>query len=167
VRPEPKPLYSVRLAENGGDEEIFHATDDHPWRVHGRGWVETVDLLPGDRIDTAGKEDLTVRSLERTSRVEAPYSLTVENWHTFLVGDDQVVVHNACPSPNQLNRMINRGQAPRGIERVDTGKVKGEQTHVHVNNGALNRDGTWKHEPSSPLTRSQRDWLRDNGWELP
>jgi RHS repeat-associated protein len=70
-------------------------------------------------------------------------------------------------SVNQMNKGISQGSAPRGITRVDKGKIKGEQDHVHFSNGAaLNKDGTWKHG-STDLTSAQKDWLRDNGWRLP
>ncbi|MEA3028882.1 MAG: hypothetical protein QOG13_207 [Sphingomonadales bacterium] len=75
---------------------------------------------------------------------------------------------NAKPkSPNQINEAVKRGQAPEGIGRVDVGKVKGEQVHIVVNDGALNIDGTWKHVPRSGLTSAQRKWLAKNGWKLP
>ncbi|HVQ09342.1 MAG TPA: RHS repeat-associated core domain-containing protein [Allosphingosinicella sp.] len=167
IRPEAKPLYALSVRDIGAETEIFHATDDHPWRVQDRGWVETADLRPGDRIDTAGADDLVVTSLHRSTRVERTYNLTVADWHTFLIGEDRAVVHNACPSPNQINQAVQRGQAPRGIGRVDVGRVQGEQTHIVVNGGALNRDGTWKHAPRSGLNAAQRRWLQNNGWGLP
>ncbi|MFY9179891.1 MAG: RHS repeat-associated core domain-containing protein, partial [Venatoribacter sp.] len=68
---------------------------------------------------------------------------------------------------SQMNQQIYRGQAPRGIKRVDPGKVKGEQEHVHFDNGsALNKDGTWKHGGSN-LTSKQKEWLKNNDWTLP
>jgi hypothetical protein len=74
-------------------------------------------------------------------------------------------------SPNQLNKLIKTGNAPTGLDRVDVGKIKGEQTHVHLSNGAaLNMDGTWKHLPtgSKPLlTKQQSEFLKANGWRLP
>lgn len=94
IRPEPKPLYALVLRNAAGRTQVLHATDDHPWRVHGRGWVETVALLTGDRVDTASADDLMVVSVQLTPRVERTYNLTVDGWHTFLVGDDMVVVHN-------------------------------------------------------------------------
>ncbi|WP_287130280.1 RHS repeat-associated core domain-containing protein, partial [Candidatus Cyanaurora vandensis] len=46
-------------------------------------------------------------------------------------------------SPNQLNKEIKQGKAPKDVERVDVGKVKGEQTHIHLKDGSvLNKDGT-------------------------
>ena len=71
-------------------------------------------------------------------------------------------------NPNQLNQEIQRGQAPKGIARIDRGSksVKGEQTHVHFDNGnALNIDGTWKHGQGI-ITKAQREWLIKNGWKI-
>jgi RHS repeat-associated protein len=96
IRPQPKPLYKVQLRDASGEIETFHATDDHPWMVEGKGWVETINLKHEDRIDTASGEDMVLLSMEQTQRVEQTYNITVADWHTFLVGEDQAVVHNAC-----------------------------------------------------------------------
>ena len=71
-------------------------------------------------------------------------------------------------SPNQMQKAVERGQAPDGVERVDRGNPDlWEQPHVHLNGGAaLNKDGTWKHGNAN-LTGDQRKWLQDNGWKLP
>ncbi len=70
-------------------------------------------------------------------------------------------------SVNQLNSEIKQGQAPKGMKRVDTGKITGEQTHVHFKDGsALNKDGSWKHGQSH-LSNEAKKWLTDNGWTLP
>ncbi|WP_146171865.1 hypothetical protein [Pseudoduganella armeniaca] len=70
-------------------------------------------------------------------------------------------------SPNQLNKEIKQGKAPKDVERVDVGKVKGEQTHAHFKDGStLNKDGTWKHGDSN-LSRATQKWLENNGWKLP
>ncbi|SIO13416.1 RHS repeat-associated core domain-containing protein [Singulisphaera sp. GP187] len=67
-------------------------------------------------------------------------------------------------SPNQMNKAIQNGQAPKSIERVDIGKIKGEQTHVHLDDGsALNIDGSWKHG-GRQLSNAEKDWLKGNGW---
>jgi hypothetical protein len=60
-------------------------------------------------------------------------------------------------SPNQLNNEIKQGKAPKDVERVDVGKVKGEQTHAHFKDGsALNKDGTWKHGESTLSRANQK-----------
>jgi hypothetical protein len=94
IRPEPKQLYELRVRDANGEVEIFHATDDHPWKIEGKDWVETIKLVPGDRIDTASGKDLLVTSLTATDHVARTYNLTVAKWHTFMVGQDKAVVHN-------------------------------------------------------------------------
>ncbi|MDX8525879.1 RHS repeat-associated core domain-containing protein [Mesorhizobium sp. MSK_1335] len=70
-------------------------------------------------------------------------------------------------SPNQMNKEIKTGKAPREVERVDIGKVTGEQTHVHFKDGsALNIDGSWKHG-FSELSKAVKGWLGTHGWNLP
>jgi len=66
-----------------------------------------------------------------------------------------------------MNNQIRAGKAPKDIERVDTGKVPGEQTHVHFKDGAaLNKDGTWKHGYRK-LKEAEKKWLQESGWPLP
>lgn len=70
-------------------------------------------------------------------------------------------------SPNQMDRAIQRGQAPRGFKRVDPPRIPGEQYNIHFDDGsALNMDGTWKHG-GRVLTRAQAEWLAENGWVVP
>jgi RHS repeat-associated protein len=137
IRPEPKPLYALKLRDASGEIETFHATDDHPWRVEGKGWVETLDLKAGDRIDTASGADMVVTSLTLTSRIEQTYNLTVADWHTFMVGEDQAVVHNAC-LPKSLQRKLGN-LAGRAGERA--GAVAKERGASAAN---LNKMGHWR-----------------------
>jgi RHS repeat-associated protein len=88
-------------------------------------------------------------------------------------GECVIVEANKRPqgamSPNQMNRAVQRGQAPKGIGRTDTGKVKGEQQHTVINSrgakGAINLDGTWKHGGGT-LTSEQAAWLRAQGYQI-
>jgi hypothetical protein len=71
-------------------------------------------------------------------------------------------------SPGRMQKEVERGQAPAGVDRVDTGNSNlGEKDHVHFDDGsALNSDGTWKHG-SSRLTNSQKEWLQKHEWSIP
>ena len=83
-----------------------------------------------------------------------------------------MLVHNGCKkSINQLQKEVNSGIAPKGIERFDKGKILNEQDHVHFSKdsggGALNMDGTWKHESvGNPLTNKIIKYLKENGWKI-
>lgn len=94
LRPEPKPLYDLRLRAPAGDIVTFHVTDDHPWKVEGQGWVETVDLKVDQRIDTATGADMVVVGRSLTTQVAPTYNLSVADLNTFFVGKDKVWVHN-------------------------------------------------------------------------
>ncbi|MDR0829315.1 MAG: hypothetical protein LBN95_04275 [Prevotellaceae bacterium] len=70
-------------------------------------------------------------------------------------------------STNQLQKDIDTGKAPNSLKRFDTGKIKGEQDHVHFKDGsALNKNGSWKHG-GRKLTNNEIKYLKDNGWKIP
>ena len=97
----------------------------------------------------------------RNQAVDALRVTTFDSWNDYFDA-----------SVNQMNQQIFRGQAPDGIRRVDRSNtaMRGSQDEVHFDDGrALNRDGTWKHNPtgSDAITNAQRDWLTQNGWTLP
>ncbi|HEY0147615.1 MAG TPA: polymorphic toxin-type HINT domain-containing protein [Allosphingosinicella sp.] len=104
IRPERKALYSLQTVDSSGEAETFHATDDHPWRVEGKGWVKTLSLKSGDRIATASGAGIVVTGVSLTERFETTYNLTVADWHTFFVGKDEAIVHNTCPEKGRTFR---------------------------------------------------------------
>ena len=70
-------------------------------------------------------------------------------------------------SAGKMQKEVERGQAPRSVDRVDPGRGTYEQDHVEFKSGdALNRDGTWKHG-GRDLTNSERDWITGHGWDVP
>jgi RHS repeat-associated protein len=171
IRPEPKPLYALHLLDAGGEAETFHATDDHPWKVEGKGWVETVNLKPQDRIDTGSGADMVVTSLEQTGRIEHTYNLTVADWHTFMVGEDQAVVHNACKglaanpfegkTAAEIAKMLtNRGFIPKGKDPLSgrgtfVNPQTGRSYHLDLNHAAPKGPHVGVHRPRG----SARDTL--------
>jgi RHS repeat-associated protein len=70
-------------------------------------------------------------------------------------------------SPNQMQKQVEKGQAPKSVDRVDSPRFPNEKPHVEFKDGnALNNDGTWKHG-GRDLTNIEKDWLQQNGWQLP
>ncbi|MCL1989645.1 MAG: RHS repeat-associated core domain-containing protein, partial [Defluviitaleaceae bacterium] len=70
-------------------------------------------------------------------------------------------------NPNRMQQEVQRGQAPRGIDRVDRPHVPGQEPHVHFSNGtSLNQSGTIHdaHRGIPNPTRSQIRWLDRHGW---
>lgn len=89
-------MVAVRLS----DGSTIDATDRHPFWVESRGeWVDAIDLQPGDVVVTADGDRLTVESLGISEQDLTAYNLTVEGLHTYFVGAEDVLVHNAaCPT---------------------------------------------------------------------
>jgi hypothetical protein len=74
----------------------------------------------------------------------------------------------AALTAGQAQRLVEGAQAPRRIGRVDRGRGRYEQDHVHFKDGqnALNRDGTWKHG-GRQLTNAEQEFMRRVEWNLP
>ena len=85
----------IRLAING---EVIETTDEHPFYVEGRGFTAAKELKTGDEVrledGTAARiESSETRQLDRPVKV---YNFEVEDYHTYYVSEQKVLVHNTC-----------------------------------------------------------------------
>jgi hypothetical protein len=145
------------------------------------GWIPAKELKSGMHLKTPdGQTAVVVGGSVPAVHDGWMWDLTVpgNNDHDFYIDAivGSVLVHNedGCPtSPNQMQRQVSRGQAPRGIDRVDTANpgTDDAQPHIHFNDwrSTLNQDGTWGHGDGSDanLTTKMIRWLIDNGWGVP
>jgi hypothetical protein len=140
-------------------------------------WVDAHALKNGDHLRTPDSTTATVVT------GHTPADTTGQMWdlsvpgggdHDFYIDviHTAVLVHN-CTSPNQMQQQVLRGQAPNGIERVDTANpgTDDAQPHIHFSDwrSTLNRDGTWGHGDGSDanLTSNMINWILSNGWGIP
>ena len=87
----------TRLIELDIDGEIIQCTETHPFQVKGRGWVNAADLKPYDLVYTKDWKLVGVHSvnlIELDEPVEV-FNFEVEDSHTYFVGDNYILVHNA------------------------------------------------------------------------
>ena len=66
-----------------------------------------------------------------------------------------------------MQKQVERGKAPRQVDRVDKAHQPGTQDHVHFKDGtSLNKDGSIhdSHRGSPNLTNATKEWLKKNGW---
>ena len=97
----------VHLTING--EEIV-TTDNHPFYVQGRGFIQAGSLFVGDKLISLDGKDLIVEALE-IEQCENPvsvYNFKVEDYHTYFVGENAVWVHNAECKPATELQVIER-----------------------------------------------------------
>ena len=76
--------------------ETIRCTPQHPFWVVDRGWVRAGHLEAGDRLLDIHSEAVIIESVvsERTHASEPVYDLSVEEVHTYYVGQAAVLVHN-------------------------------------------------------------------------
>ena len=91
---EGKPLYAVKLVESDGTEEIIQVTDNHPFWIKSRGWVNTIDLKPGMLVEQYDGTTVRVESVEALGNKPTTYNLTVDDYHSYFAGELEALVHN-------------------------------------------------------------------------
>ncbi len=92
----------LRLRVNGKD---VTTTDEHPFVVAGRGWVNADQLAPGDALLTHEGAIVTIEEVEKLATVAPVYNFQVSDFHTYYVGSPawsfDIWVHNTftdnCP----------------------------------------------------------------------
>ena len=155
-----------------GSEEIV-TTPEHPFYSPIKGWTAACKLRAGEVLVLQSGKTVTVEKVQHEI-LETPitvYNFEVADFHTYYVGISAVLVHNTCSgkptSPNQMQKQVERGQAPSTVIRVDNPKIPGQLPHIHFSDGtAMNIDGSI-HDAmrgAHTLTNGERIWIFDNGW---
>ena len=85
----------VHLKING--EEIV-STPNHPYYVSEKGWVKASDLSLDDILISSNDEEITIDNIfvEKLLVSETTYNFEVEDYHTYYVGSNSILVHNDC-----------------------------------------------------------------------
>ena len=153
---------------NGTTLEV---TPEHRFFSNGE-WTPIEELNVNDTLQLKDNSIVVIENKIIFPTFVEVYNLEIEDNENYYVTEEGVLVHNGCKkSINQLQKEVNSGKAPKGIERFDKGKILNEQDHVHFSKdsggGALNMDGTWKHESvGNPLTNKIIKYLKENGWKI-
>ena len=85
----------VRLAING---EVIETTSEHPFYVEGKGWRAAGELTAGTEVRLEDGSSGTVTEKEDIQLEEpvAVYNFEVEDYHTYYVSEQKVLVYNTC-----------------------------------------------------------------------
>jgi RHS repeat-associated protein len=106
IKTEAKPTYNIVLRAKNGEIARFEATDDHPWLVAAKEWRTTSQLATGDWLIAADGERFEVVEIGLTGEVEIAYTLTVDGFQTYIIGEVGIVVHNAnCPRIQDVKKV--------------------------------------------------------------
>ncbi len=78
--------------------ENITTTEEHPFYIKGEGFVEAKELEVGGLAENAEGESVLIESVD-VEYLEEPitvYNFEVADYHTYYVGDMEVLVHNTC-----------------------------------------------------------------------
>ena len=134
------------------DREEIITTELHPFYVEGIGFVQAGCLKEGYELKCldGSKETVTGIWVEWLEEPVEIYNFEVADYHTYYVGDGDVLVHNKCANPSGSNS----GKYSGTGEYAD---VKGH--HVHAKAGFI---GDMKYNPQKGFSISQ-DFMDSHG----
>ncbi len=85
----------VHLGVNG---EVINTTSLHPFYVIGKGWTEAIEVEIGDKVllQDGTTSEITNKTVEELKEPVKVYNFTVNEFHTYFVGNNSILVHNSC-----------------------------------------------------------------------
>lgn len=113
-----------------GNEEII-CTPNHPFYSPVKGWTKACNLRAGDILVTVNGEYVVVEKVqhELLENPETTYNFEVEGFHTYFVGDTEVLVHNECGAAKKA-QLPTKGKIRY---RTDKYKIRNGQNHEYCN----------------------------------
>ena len=107
------------------DGEEITCTPTHPFYSPVKGWTSAIDLRAGDILVMLNGEYVVVEQVqhELLESPETTYNFEVEDFHTYYVGEEPVLVHNKCgqrAAMREAKRSVNipMSQKPDSVEMV-------------------------------------------------
>lgn len=120
------------------NDETFTCTEEHPFYVEGKGWVNASALHAGMVVWLADGtkaiiEDVTIEYLDTPIAV---YNFKVEDFHTYFVGYSGVLVHNSECGTTVVESSTTQWQRMTSKESAQAAKNLGfEKTNYRAKNG--------------------------------
>ena len=148
----------VRLFRNETDEwchitangEELVCTGGHPFFVKDKGFVSAKDLSVGDilHLSDGALVAILAIAIEKLTKPETTYNFEVADFHTYYVGESEVLVHNDCIS-KELTKIANKYKDFECVECADEMKnyllskgVNPEQIQIRFS-GLGNHNNVW------------------------
>lgn len=116
------------------DGETIYTTPEHPFYTDEGEWKNAEDIYAGEKIRSSDGSYGTVTSTHVVRDANQPmYNLTVDEAHTFFVGEGEWLVHNRCQQPT----IVYEAELERGVDYPLQGVS--ERTARRMHNRAANR----------------------------
>lgn len=96
--------------------EVITTTDEHPFWIVGKGWVESKNLVVGDVLTTSDGKELAIEKIEVKKEHMTVYNFKVKDFHTYFVSNLGIWTHNACSTPNTTTKWDIKTGADKKID---------------------------------------------------
>ncbi|MCP4597138.1 MAG: hypothetical protein GY843_11720 [Neptuniibacter sp.] len=134
-----------------GNDSV-HVTEEHPFWVIGKGWINAENLNPGDCVQTLTGVCQTVVEVQLVAISSQVYNFTVAEAHTYFAGDGQWLVHNQCGGYYRgTGKPWTSGATPNSAyTQFDPRTGNSIQTAIYDSNGNVIVHIDWKQHGSAP-----------------
>ena len=98
--------------------EVIITTPSHPFYTNANGWTIAVDLCAGDVLNLRNGSTTTIQNVKYTRLINpiTVFNFQVEDYHTYFVGKNGILVHNQCLLDDVLDDAIDT-TTQKGITR--------------------------------------------------
>lgn len=86
------------------DGEVITTTDEHPFWIVGKGWVESKNLEVADILTTSNGKELAIEKIDVKKEHTTVYNFKVKDFHTYFVSDHGIWTHNKCGFENKTTK---------------------------------------------------------------
>lgn len=145
IQRHERVIWEVSLTGANGEAERFETTDDHPWWIAGQGWKKTEELIAGMAVVTRDGRGMVIASVVETDRTDATYNLTVADFETYFVGEQQVLVHNCDPKSLTSSSKVGDKVKTPDNSPGDFTKLKGGQGFKENKTGTIFQKSNTNH----------------------
>jgi hypothetical protein len=131
--------------------DLVHVTEEHPFWVANKGWVNAENLNPGDCVQTFIGVCQAVVDVQLVAVSSQVYNFTVAEAHTYFAGDGQWLVHNQCGGYYRgTTKPWTSGATPNSAyTQFDSRTGAPKQTAIYDSNGDVIVHIDWKQSGSA------------------
>ncbi|MGH1337905.1 MAG: polymorphic toxin-type HINT domain-containing protein [Aureispira sp.] len=140
------------------DDEVIETTADHPFYVNGL-YVVASKLLNGDTLRTKDNTYYIIDSIQTEDGLNQVYNFTVDDYHTYFVGEEGVLVHNSGPCDFMPTKYK---EINKEIKQV----IGGKGTPRRNNDNTQKIFGAREYKRGKEGYGSQKNWEGAREWEV-
>ncbi|AWF81932.1 hypothetical protein BTJ40_14465 [Microbulbifer sp. A4B17] len=154
-----REIYELIVVSDSGEEKRIETTDDHPFYIAGKEWVDAVELNPGDQIETDKNSTAIVKLVRLVGRTDTTYNIEVADFHTYYVTRLNLLVHNCGGNKGKGKRFKNR-IPDRGEPGTVAENPAGTTRKKYGPDGNVQKEWNKGHGPKAPQNE-QSDHIHD------